>query len=228
MENLALSRRLITIQDDERREIAAELHDELGPYLFGLSAELTSLGQIAGNRAEDEGKAVKTQLEKLLGIVHRIRILNRQLLGKLRPMAIGKVSLAEALAGLVAELETFKGEAAIALGAEGLAASYGETLDLTVYRCVREGVINAIRHGRAKRIGIRVFEQWGCENGSKTRSLGVVVEDDGCGFSPRASLGYGLTGIRERVRALGGQMIIGPGKSGGTRLEIRIPLQGSD
>lgn len=228
MENLGLSRRLITIQDDERREIAAELHDELGPYLFGLSAELTSLGQTADSRAEDDGKAVKTHLEKLLDIVHRIRDLNRQLLGKLRPMAIGKVSLAEALAGLVAELETFKGEAAIALSAGELAASYGETLDLTVYRCVREGVINAIRHGGAKRIEISVFEHWGSESGSKTRSLGVVVEDDGCGFSPRASLGYGLTGIRERVRALGGQMIIGPRKSGGTRLEIRIPLQGSD
>jgi two-component system, NarL family, sensor histidine kinase UhpB len=225
MDNLALSRRLITIQDDERREIAAELHDELGPYLFGLSAELTSLRGIADTVSEANGHGVNAHVEKLLGLVHRIQDLNRQLLGKLRPMSIGKVSLADALAGLLAELETFKGETAILLNAAGLAVSYGETVDLTIYRCVREGVVNAIRHASSKKIGIRVYEHCVSEHGGKMRSLSVIVEDDGRGISPTVSLGYGLTGIRERVRALGGTMTISPVQSGGTKLEIRIPLE---
>jgi two-component system sensor histidine kinase UhpB len=223
--NLGLSRRLVTIQDDERRQIAAELHDELGPYLFGLSAELTSLRQIAVGTSESDSDGVTAHIEKLSAMVHRIRDLNRQLLGKLRPMSIGNVSLADALAGLLAELETFKGETAIVLSAVGIGATYGETVDLTVYRCVREGVINAIRHAGSKKIGINVFEHWVSEHDGKIRSLSVIVEDDGRGISPTASLGYGLTGIRERVRALGGKMTIAPAQSGGTKLEIRIPLE---
>jgi len=223
MENLDLSRRLITIQDDERREIAAELRDELGPYLFGLSAELTSLRQMTGKASD--GYGVDVHVDKLFDMVHRIRNLNRQLLGKLRPMSIGKVSLADALAGLLAELETFKDKTGIVLSAAGLAVSYGETVDLTVYRCVREGVLNAIRHAASKKIGISVFEHWVSEHSNKIRSLSVIVEDDGRGFSPTVPLGYGLTGIRERVRALGGKMTIAPAQSGGTKLEIRIPLE---
>lgn len=226
-ENLSLSRRLISIQDDERRQIAAELHDELGPYLFGLSAELSSLRQIVDRASEGDSHGLNARIEKLLGIVHRIRDLNRQLLGKLRPMSIGRVSLADALAGLLVEMETFKGETAIVLGASGLQASYGETVDLTVYRCIREGVMNAIRHAGSRKIWTNVLETWGYEHGSKARSLSVVIEDDGRGISPNATLGYGLTGIRERVRALGGEMTIAPGQSGGTKLEIRIPLDES-
>lgn len=224
IENLSLSRRLISIQDDERRQIAAELHDELGPYLFGLSAEVSSLRQVADGAPVGDSYSVHNRIEKLLSFVHRIQDLNRQLLGKLRPMSIGRVSLAEALAGLLAELETFKGEATIAFNGTRLEGSYGETVDLTVYRCIREGVINAIRHAGSKNIKINILDDTGPEHGSRARSLIVTIEDDGRGISPNAPLGYGLTGIRERVRALGGEMKITPERPTGTKLEIRIPL----
>ena len=225
-ENLALSQRLISIQDDERRQIAAELHDELGPLLFGLSADLSSLRQNSGGRAKNAGPVAGERIERLLGMVNRIRDLNRQLLGKLRPMSIGRVSLGEAISGLLAELESFKGKMAIAFTGAELAGSYGDTVDLTVYRCIREGVTNAIRHAGGKRVGVTVREHANSagEPGSRSRSLGIVIEDDGRGISPQDKLGYGLTGIRERVRALGGKLTIARGQSGGTRLEISIPL----
>jgi two-component system sensor histidine kinase UhpB len=221
-ENLSLSRRLISIQDDERRQIAVELHDELGPYLFGLAADLSSLRRLVGPAAD--GKDVSRRIERLLDIVGRIRDLNRQLLGKLRPIPVDGVSLPDALAGLMAELETFKGEAEIALTTTKLKSSYGEIVDLTVYRCVREGVVNAIRHADAERIKISVFEVLNSENNGKTPSLRIIIEDDGRGISPSATRGYGLTGMRERVRALGGEISIAPGEFGGTKLEIRIAL----
>jgi two-component system, NarL family, sensor histidine kinase UhpB len=221
-ENLSLSRRLISIQDDERRQIAVELHDELGPYLFGLAAELSSLRRLVGPAAD--GKDVSRRIERLLDIVGRIRDLNRQLLGKLRPIPVDGVSLPDALAGLMAELETFKGEAEIALTTTKLKSSYGEIVDLTVYRCVREGVVNAIRHADAQSIKISVFEVLNSENNGKTPSLRIIIEDDGRGISPNATRGYGLTGMRERVRALGGEISIAPGDFGGTKLEIRIAL----
>lgn len=223
IENVSLSRQLVNIQDDERRQIAAELHDELGPHLFGLSANISSLRQITGG-SDGDNQVVEDGIERLLDTVNRIKHLNRQLLGKLRPMSIGRVSLSEALAGLLAELETLRGEVVIVLNGAGLAASYGETVDLTVYSCIREGVVNAIRHARAKEIGISIFENWSSVHGGKTRSLTLTIEDDGQGISPTVILGYGLTGIRERVRALGGEMIIAQGQTGGTKLTMRIPI----
>jgi two-component system sensor histidine kinase UhpB len=224
-ENLSLSRRLISLQDDERRQIAVELHDELGPYLFGIAAELSSLRRLATVKAAGDDKNVIHRIEKLLEMVGCIRDLNRQLLGKLRPIPIDGVSLAHALAGLMAELETFRGEAEIALTTTKLKSSYGEIVDLTVYRCVREGVMNAIRHAHAGTITTQVFEAVNSEEGAKSRSLGITIEDDGRGISPSAARGHGLTGMSERIRALGGAMSIAPGEFGGTRLEINLPIE---
>jgi two-component system, NarL family, sensor histidine kinase UhpB len=223
-ENFTLSRRLIHIQDDERRQIAAELHDELGPDLFGLSAELLSLRQMTSNIA-DHGPKIGTRVGRLLEIANRIKDLNRKLLRRLRPMSIGRVPLSDAIARLLAELQLLKEGAIIAFHGEGLAASYGEAVDLTLYGSIREGVTNALRHADCNKVEIFLREQ---EN-SRTQgrhiphSLHLAIQDDGRGISPEATYGYGLTGMKERVRALGGEMTIGPGLNGGTTLELQIP-----
>ncbi len=223
-ENLMLSRRLIHIQDDERRQIAAELHDELGPDLFGLSAELLSLRQMSANIPE-HGPRINTRVGRLLKIADRIKDLNRDLLRRLRPMSIGRVPLGDAIARLLAELQTLKEGAKIEFHGEDLAASYGEAVDLTVYGSIREGVTNALRHADCMKVAITLREQANSRTKGRRipHSLHLGVQDDGCGISPEATFGYGLTGMTERVRALGGELKIGSGQNGGTVLELKIP-----
>jgi two-component system sensor histidine kinase UhpB len=223
-ENFTLSRRLIHIQDDERRQIAAELHDELGPDLFGLSAELLSLRQMAANIA-DHGPKISTRVGRLLEIVNRVKDLNRELLRRLRPMSIGTVPLSEAIARLLAELRPLKEGARIEFRGEDLAASYGEAVDLTLYGSIREGVTNALRHSDCNNLEIVLREHSNGRTRSKriSHNLHLSIQDDGRGISPKATFGYGLTGMKERVRALGGEMTIRRGQSGGTTLELQIP-----
>ncbi len=223
-ENFQLSRRLINIQDDERRQIAAELHDELGPDLFGLSAELLSLRQLTGSIPE-HGPKISTRVGRLLEIANRIKDLNRKLLRRLRPMLVGRVPLSDAIVRLLGELQALREGAEIEFRGHNLAASYGEAVDLTLYGSIREGVTNALRHADCHKVEIELREH--ANSRSKGRripnSLHLTIQDDGRGISPEATFGYGLTGMTERVRALGGEMTIGSGQNGGTMLELEIP-----
>jgi two-component system, NarL family, sensor histidine kinase UhpB len=223
-ENFLLSRRLINIQDDERRQIAAELHDELGPDLFGLSAELLSLRQLTGSIPE-HGPKISTRVGRLLEIANRIKDLNRKLLRRLRPMSVGRVPLSDAIVRLLGELQALREGAEIEFRGQDLAASYGEAVDLTLYGSIREGVTNALRHADCHKVEIELREH--ANSRSKGRripnSLHLTIQDDGRGISPEAIFGYGLTGMTERVRGLGGEMTIGSGQNGGTMLELEIP-----
>jgi two-component system sensor histidine kinase UhpB len=216
-ENAALYRRLISTQDDERRATARELHDEVGPSLFGLRANAGSIATAAAALPDGTARAaVEERSRDILAIVERLQAVNRSLLTRLRPMALGHVPLADLLADMIRDRARQNPDIAFPFAAEKLRASYGDSIDLTVYRCVQEGLTNAVRHAKAGTIRVGL--------GEKGRALEVVVEDDGRGIAPGAPAGYGLRGMQERVQALGGECAVEPAPGGGTRVRIVIPL----
>src|SRR5262249_29692811 len=115
-ENLALSRRLVTAQDDERRRTALELHDEVGPSLFGLKANTASIAKIAGTLPQTAAAAITGRTGELTGIIEHLQSLNRRILNRLRPMALGHVPLPALLSELVRECAG--NHSAIAFGCE--------------------------------------------------------------------------------------------------------------
>ena len=102
-ENLNLNRRLITAQDDERRRTALELHDEVGPCLFGLKANASSIAGAAADLPDKTRLMVSERLQDIRGIIEHLQTINRSMLDRLRPMALGHVPLAELLGQLVHE-----------------------------------------------------------------------------------------------------------------------------
>ena len=96
----ALNRRLITAQDDERRRTALELHDEVGPSLFGLKANAASIAKAAGALPEHPARVVGTRARPP-AIIDHLQSINRSMLNRLRPMALGHVPLDEILGELV-------------------------------------------------------------------------------------------------------------------------------
>jgi two-component system, NarL family, sensor histidine kinase UhpB len=231
-ENAALYRRLITTQDDERRNTARELHDEVGPSLFGLRANAGSLASVAAALPDAPARAaVQERARDILAIVERLQSINRGLLMRLRPMALGQVPLADLLAEMIRHRARQHPQVAFPFTAAPLAASYGEQIDLTIYRCVQEGLTNAIRHAQARRIGVTLAETAAGPASappmgapSATAQLELAIEDDGCGIAVPAPAGFGLRGMQERVLALGGACSVGRAKDGGTRVRVVIPL----
>jgi two-component system sensor histidine kinase UhpB len=218
-ENNALNRRLITAQDDERRHTALELHDEVGPCLFGLKANAASIATLAGERADP---ASAERARDMLAIIDHLQAINRSLLNRLRPMALGHVPLGDLLAEVVRERARQVPDLRMTFTPGALQPSYGEPVDLTIYRCVQESLTNTIRHAQAKRVDLAFGE---IDADSEPRRLLVLqVQDDGCGIDPAAPTGRGLRGMQERAGALGGSCIIDRAPAGGTCVRIAIPV----
>jgi two-component system, NarL family, sensor histidine kinase UhpB len=218
-ENVRLSERLITAQDDERRNVALELHDEVGPSLFGLKATATSIGTFAADSLDAMRQMASERIADMLTIIEHLQSINRRLLNRLRPMALGHVPLHDLVSRLVQDRAREHPHVRFELDAAQLARTYGDTIDLTIYRCVQESLTNAIRHAAPKQIAITAGEAT-----SDPAQLVLKIEDDGRGISAGAPRGLGVAGMEERVRALGGQFAIEPRPAGGTVVRAVIPF----
>lgn len=221
-QNERLSARLVTLQEDERRQIAGELHDELGPLMFGLKAGAESLARAAGDAGAPAASRIAERTRAIVAIVERMQATNRRLLRRIRPAALDHLSIGEALERLVADVRQHDPARTVVLEAGLLRAHYSPALDATLYRCAQEGVTNALKHADARQVCITVGEVAGAA-GAAVR---LMVEDDGRGPPERLVEGLGLSGMRERVRAVGGACGFARGPLGGARLTVEIPVPG--
>jgi two-component system, NarL family, sensor histidine kinase UhpB len=227
-DNTQLSRRLITVQDDERRQIATELHDELGACLFGLRANVLSVQRLVESLPAGTADRMRQRVATLAEVSERIQTANRRVLRRIRPMAIGHAALADVIRDLVADLQRNDTDCTFKLDIGPLRHAYSDCIDLTVYRCVQEGLTNAVRHAEADTVVIRLEElttPLSHFDGSASVALQLSVSDDGRGFAPGASRGLGLTGMEERISALGGAFAISKELGRGTCLNITIPVE---
>jgi len=217
-ENLRLNRRLITAQDDERRRTALELHDEVGPCLFGLKANASSIASATGDLPQQARQTVSARLRDILAIIEHLQTINRSMLDRLRPMALGHVPLEEMLGQLLRGRARQHPQISFSFTAGKLQRSYGDSIDLTVYRCIQESLTNAIRHAQPKHVGVDL------RHVDAEPRLALTVRDDGCGMNPGKPAGFGIRGMQERVEGLGGRYSVESETGRGTCVHISIPL----
>jgi len=217
-QNQELNRRLITAQDDERRRTALELHDEVGPCLFGLKAYGSSIASATSALAGETGQNLSECSREILAITEHLQSINRSMLDRLRPMALGHVPLAELLGQLVHERSRQHPQILFDCALGALPSSYGDSIDLTIYRCIQESLTNAIRHAQAKQVRVEARH----DNGAAM--LELTVRDDGRGMPADTPSGFGIRGMRERVEALGGHHSIASEPGRGTCIRICIPV----
>jgi two-component system, NarL family, sensor histidine kinase UhpB len=227
-ENSRLYRQLISVQEEGRREIANELHDEAGPCLFGITANASSIQMLANQRPDGRTAEITRRVGEILSITERLKLMNRALLKKLRPGPLGKVKLSALLDELIAGFQRRHSDAHIMVNFGALADSYGEAIDLALYRCIQEGITNAIRHGKASNLSVDLLEESAIRrNGSRRKpdKLSLTLSDDGKGIAPSTAKGFGLTAMTERVRSLGGSCVIESARSRGTTIHVEIPVK---
>ncbi len=221
-ENLSLNRQLIRAQDDERRRTALELHDEVGPCLFGLKVCASSIATAAIELPEKVANTMSERAREIVAMVEHLQVINRTMLARLRPMALGHVPLKEILEQLVSERAHQIPEISFRFSTEGLAASYGDSVDLTIYRCIQESLTNAIRHAKPKHVDVEIHDD------RVAKVLKLLVRDDGRGMSVEAPAGLGITGMQERVEGLGGRYHLQSQTGLGTCVNITVPLGNSE
>jgi two-component system, NarL family, sensor histidine kinase UhpB len=218
--NLRLIDRLFDAQDDERKMIAHELHDEIGPHLFALRAQAAMLAARMRAKGDEDSGAAATAL---CGQVEALQGHNRRILARLRPAALEEYGLLEALKILVEQWRRTEPAVTVALSASDRIAALGERASLMAYRFVQEALTNAFRHSGARRIDVTLaYATESAAAGARDPTLAglrISIRDDGRGLSEQTPPSLGLLGMRERVRALGGAVAIGRSGDGGAIVE---------
>jgi two-component system sensor histidine kinase UhpB len=156
----------------------------------------------------------------ILDQVNALQQFNRRVLEKLRPVGLAELGLRQALEALRRHWrESYPGVAIETRISRSLGET-GETADLTIYRVVQEALTNVFRHADATAVDVTI-EPAGRPKGERDCAL-VRVSDNGCGLKPGHKLGLGLTGMRERILALGGSLTVASGECG-VMVEALIP-----
>ena len=165
------------------------------------------------------------RVRDMLDIIENLQVINRALLNRLRPMALGHVPLEELVSQVVRDRAREHPQIDFSITLAALENSYGDTVDLTLYRCVQESLTNAIRHAQAKHIRVKLGERPSAAGNAEPRRIELAVEDDGRGIAAGAPRGFGLMGMQERVQALGGDFATEPREGGGTRVHVVISIE---
>ncbi|MDO5622735.1 MAG: LapD/MoxY N-terminal periplasmic domain-containing protein [Paracoccus sp. (in: a-proteobacteria)] len=216
-ENEHLQTRLLTLSETERARIASDLHDDMGPQLFALNAALSQALAAARDVSGKGAAQLDDALRAISTHANAVRDSARSAIDDLRPMLMDCGSLQELLGELVAEFTEIAPEITIDLDCTHQAVA-DELAETAIYRFVRESLLNAVRHGKARRIRIKIHP---------TQDLIVTqVRDDGRGPAGRLpSRGHGLTGIRDRARAMGASFDPPRRVGAETVTELRMPAR---
>lgn len=208
-----LSRRLFAVQEEERRHLARELHDEFGQLLTAISLHL----QVAKNSPQP---AAAASLDECAALVARAGERVRGLALELRPTMLETAGLDGTLRWL-AELHSRQGK--IAVSVSGRVSSLPNDVAITGFRVVQEALTNVLRHSGAQRAQIELVQIEGC--------LRITIEDNGTGFdvaktrAQAAVQGHlGLIGMKERVEILGGALDIASTRGTGARIQVSLPV----
>jgi two-component system sensor histidine kinase UhpB len=217
--NQQLIQRLMEVQDEERKAIAHELHDEIGSHLFAIRASAAVLAanlRAHGFDLQAQGaRTIGEQVEALQG--H-----NRRILRRLRPAALDDLGLAEALEILAQGWRETEPSVKLTLHLPDRLDDCDPLASLALYRVVQESLTNVFRHAKARYASVTIaYDQ--TQDGA--RILSVTVRDDGVGLADGARPGLGLTGMRERMRALGGTFTCDSSPTGGTLVKAMFPLR---
>jgi len=214
-----LLNRLMTVQEEERRRLAREMHDELGQLLTGLSIRLRACQELISDRPEDARQCLERSNQLVLEIIER----THTIVVSLRPTVLDDYGLAPALQD---ELEQRMTPAHIdaTLEVKGDLATVAGATYTVAYRIIQEALTNVLRHAHARHVWVRVHRQ--------DDLLHVTVADDGVGLPSwllhengrRGPSSLGILGMKERAMSVGGKLTVASNQPRGAKVEFWLPV----
>lgn len=214
LQNVRLNDQLSTVQEEERAEIARDLHDEIGPFLFAVDVDAQTIAPLLSRGQTHDVVARSNAIRQSVG---HMQTHLKSILGRLRPTTLLDLGLTHAADQLLAFWRARMPEVTFDLDmAEG---GFGDRIDAVIFRIFQEGTSNAVRHGKPSHVTLSARR-----TGSAT--LRISVSDDGVGFEKSSQRGFGLAGMRERVANLGGTLVLTPSTGGsGVSIIAEFPLE---
>jgi PAS domain S-box-containing protein len=212
-EHRRLAQQYVLVQEEERRSLARELHDEMGQCLNAIKLDAVSIRAMARGR-DAEVEASANAIVELSGHVYDVV---RGIMQRLRPAALDALGLRDALAGLVGQWSRRNPAVRVHFEATGALEGLGEAINITAYRLVQECLTNVIKHAQATQVAVSVQRT--------AEGLQLSVSDDGRGMDLQGRRGgLGLLGLRERVEALAGRVELQSAPAQGMLVRAVIPV----
>jgi len=248
-QNQVLAQRLITVQEDERRALARELHDEFGQGCTAIRIEAQCVQGLGQGSAHQQ--AIEESARRIDSAAHALYSLVQDRLKQLRPQDLDGMGLWAAVQNLCENWELQTGVSCAfyppsPLLQNQILAMHHDALQVAIYRIVQEALTNVARHAQASQVKVSAVVL----GTSKQKALRLEIQDDGVGLSGPAdgnqagqaqgSTGFGLLGIQERAAALGGHMTLrslralrasrgakdsGAGAPSGCCVQVTLPLK---
>ena len=218
-ENRQLMKELFRIQEKERRVLARELHDELGQWLTAIRAE----NEVILNYIEKDS-TILTSVQAIKACTEKMHQVIRNMLHRLRPLLLDTLGLPDALLELRKQWCSYHPQITLELKLEGELTKLNEQFNITIFRLIQEGLTNIYKHSEASWTQVSLSHE--TSENSADDFLLLKIEDNGKGYDTnQQSTGLGLVGMRERVIAVDGRMIVRSAPNEGTEINIRLPMK---
>ncbi len=209
-ENRLLTQHSLNLQEQERRTLARELHDEIAQSLTAIKGIVSSIG-MSHPQSKYAVDTILTICDDLFSVV-------RSMMHRLRPSSLDELGLTVTLQELVNNWRQANSDSQISLDTTLLRPIQSDEVKITIYRIIQESLNNISRHARASTVSISLHD-------TSEHSLKLRIKDDGIGFNAtNTTSGFGLLGIRERIESLGGTIDISSQPDHGVMLTAIIPL----
>jgi signal transduction histidine kinase len=212
-----LSNYLQTVREEEKSRLARDIHDELGGILVGAKMDVAWVA----DRFRDRDPEVAAKLKRALAMLDEGVEMKRRIIEELRPTLLDNLGLASAIDWQVRQVCERAG-LQCELNLEDRDIELPPDVTIALYRIVQEAMTNIVKYAKARHVDVELLQN--------AEGISLVLQDDGVGLPPGAdtnALSHGISGMRQRVRALGGDFVIRGKPRAGTTLEVHIPLKGA-
>jgi len=221
VENQLLMQRSLAIQEDERRHLAQELHDELGQTITAIKAVAVSIE----NQPDMNKSSITNSAQTIVKFSNHMFDVAHNMMRRLRPAALDELGLVVALQNMVDDWNERHEDLFCHFNFEGEFNDLEEKIKINLYRIVQESLTNIDKHAHATDVDIQLINSRADNKGNITNQIYLTIQDDGVGFVlNRVTTGMGLLGMRERTEALEGEFTVQSAINEGVKLKIKIPI----
>jgi len=209
--NHQLTNQIINLQEDERKSLARDIHDEIGQYLTAIHVDASTILNAK------KISTAKTSAKEISSVTQQMMLMVQDLLQRLRPRIIDELGVGLALGELVHNWRQKNRSVNVNCMVGKDVGSIDDSVAITAYRVVQESLTNIAKHAQAKNVDIEVVQD--------NKEIHIKIKDDGVGFDQtKMSRGYGLAGMRERIQGLLGEMEIKSSSGTGTKIYVTLPI----
>ncbi len=217
-ENQLLTQRSLEIQEEERRHLSQELHDELGQTIAAIKAVAVAIS----NDRQSEPEQIDSNVKTIIQYSDHIYKVAKNMMHRLRPSILDEFGLIKALQNMIDDWNSRQDDIFCHFSFSNIPDDLSEPVKISLFRIIQESLTNVLKHSSANEVYISMKTI----RKKDTEIIHLLIKDDGVGLDvDNINPGLGLLGIRERVELLGGNIELSGSKNNGLTLEINIPLE---